>query len=58
MSIGHKGTIYAAKAMAITMSDLYKDEKLIKNITKEYLQRKGDEKYEAMIDGPAPINDN
>ena len=58
MSIGHKGTIYAAKAMAMTMSDLYKNEKLIQQINKEFLERKGDEKYVAMIDGPAPINDN
>ena len=58
MSIGHKGTIYAAKAMAMTMSDLFKNDKLIKNITSEYLERKGNEEYEAMIDGPAPINDN
>ena len=58
MSIGHKGTIYAAKAMAITMSDLYRNEKLIKDITQEYEDRKGDEVYEAMIDGPAPIDVN
>ena len=58
MSIGHKGTIYAAKAMAITMSDLYRNEKLIRDITKEYKERKGSEVYEAMIDGPAPINQN
>ena len=58
MSIGHKGTIYAAKAMAMTMSDLFKSDKLIKEITSEYLERKGDEVYEAMIDGPAPINEN
>ena len=58
MSIGHKGTIYAAKAMAITMSDLYKDHKLIKEITQEYKERKGNEVYEAMIDGPAPIDQN
>jgi aminobenzoyl-glutamate utilization protein B len=58
MSIGHKGTIYAAKAMAMTMSDLFKNDRLIKEITSEYLERKGDEVYEAMIDGPAPINEN
>ena len=58
MSIGHKGTIYAAKAMAMTMSDLYVNEKLVKEINAEYLERKGDEEYTAMIDGPAPINDN
>jgi len=58
MSIGHKGMIYSAKAMAMTMSDLFKSPKLISQITQEYNQRKGDEKYEAMIDGPAPIDDN
>tara|TARA_B110000003_G_scaffold52949_1_gene52637 strand:- start:4586 stop:6016 length:1431 start_codon:yes stop_codon:yes gene_type:complete len=58
MSIGHKGTIYAAKAMAMTMSDLYKNKKLVQEINQEYLERKGDEEYVAMIDGPAPINEN
>ena len=58
MSIGHKGTIYAAKAMAMTMSDLFKNKKLIQEINQEYLERKGDEEYVAMIDGPAPINEN
>ena len=58
MSIGHKGTIYAAKAMAMTMSDLFKNKKLVQEINQEYLERKGDEEYVAMIDGPAPINEN
>ena len=58
MSIGHKGTIYAAKAMAMTMSDLFKNKKLVQEINQEYLKRKGDEEYLAMIDGPAPINEN
>ena len=40
------------------MSDLFKSPKLISQITQEYNERKGDEKYEAMIDGPAPIDDN
>jgi len=44
--------------MAITMSDLYRNKKLIKDITQEYEERKGDEVYEAMIDGPAPIDVN
>ena len=44
--------------MAMTMSDLFIDEKLVKEITDEYLERKGGEEYVAMIDGPAPINDN
>ena len=32
---------------------------LVKNIKNEYLERKGDEVYEAMIpEGPPPVNDN
>ena len=59
MSIGHKGMLHASKAMAMTMSDLYQDKKLVKNIKKEYLERKGDEVYEAMVpEGPPPVNDN
>ena len=58
MSIGHKGAIYASKAMAFTMSDLFKDDKLIKEIKDEFLMRKGDHVYEPMIDGPPPINQN
>ena len=58
MSIGHKGAIYASKAMAFTMSDLFKSDKLIKEIKDEFLMRKGDHVYEPMIDGPPPINQN
>jgi aminobenzoyl-glutamate utilization protein B len=59
MSIGHKGMLHASKAMAMTMSDLYLNKELVKNIKKEYLERKGDEVYEAMIpEGPPPVNDN
>ncbi|MDP6922621.1 MAG: amidohydrolase [Lutibacter sp.] len=56
MSIGHKGMLYAAKAMAMTMLDLYKDPKLLKKIRSEYRRRKGAEVYEAIIPaGPPPI---
>ena len=56
MSIGHKGMLYAAKAMALTMYDLFKDPELVKEIQKEFKQRKGDEVYSPMIpDGPPPI---
>jgi aminobenzoyl-glutamate utilization protein B len=59
MSIGHKGMLHASKAMAMTMSDLYLNKELVKNIKKEYLERKGDEVYEAMVpEGPPPVNDN
>ncbi len=56
MSIGHKGMLYAAKALGLTMVDLYKDPKLVDKIKKEYRERKGDVTYEPMIpEGPPPI---
>lgn len=58
MSIGHKGMVYAAKAMGMTMLDLFKDPKLVEKVKEEFKTRKGDEKYEAMIDGPPPIPGN
>jgi len=57
MSIGHKGMVYASKAMAMTMADLMEDPKLVEKVKGEYKERKGDEKYEAIIpDGPPPID--
>lgn len=58
MSIGHKGMIYATKAMAMTMVDLFEDSKLVSEMKEEFKTRKGEEKYEAMIDGPPPIGQN
>jgi aminobenzoyl-glutamate utilization protein B len=56
MSIGHKGMVYAAKAMAMTMLDLYENPKMVEKISQEYKERKGDEIYKAMIpEGPPPI---
>ncbi|MEM9076491.1 MAG: amidohydrolase [Bacteroidota bacterium] len=55
MSIGHKGMVYASKAMAMTMTDLFENPKLVAKVKEEFKTRKGDEKYEAMIDGPPPI---
>lgn len=59
MSIGHKGMIYAAKAMAMTMVDLYKDEALRAKIREEFLERKGDYVYKAILpEGPPPVPGN
>ncbi|WP_108424679.1 amidohydrolase [Flagellimonas amoyensis] len=58
MSIGHKGMVYASKAMGMTMLDLFENPKLMEKVKEEYKTRKGDEKYEAMIDGPPPIPGN
>ncbi|WP_394749286.1 amidohydrolase [Spongiimicrobium salis] len=57
MSIGHKGMTYAAKAMGMTMVDLFENPKLVQKVKDEYVQRKGNEKYEAIVpEGPPPIN--
>ena len=59
MSIGHKGMLYASKAMAMTMLDLFEDEKLIASIRTEYVDRKGNVVYKAIIpDGPPPVPSN
>ncbi len=56
MSIGHKTVIYTAKALAMTMVDLYENETLRTSIRKEFEQRKGDRVYKTILpDGPPPI---
>ena len=56
MSIGHKGMLYASNAMAMTILDLFENQKLIDKIKTEYVERKGNEVYKAIIpDGPPPI---
>lgn len=56
MSIGHKGMIFASKAMAFTMLDLFENEKLLSEIKKEFILKKGNEIYKPMIpDGPPTI---
>jgi len=56
MSIGHKGMVFAAKALAMTMVDLYRDEDLRRKIREEFLERKGDYVYRAILpEGPPPV---
>ena len=56
MSIGHKGMLFAAKSLGMTMVDLFEDANLRDEIKKEFLDRKGTEVYEAMVpDGPPPV---
>ena len=55
MSIGHKGMVHAAKAMGMTMVDLFQSPKAVNEIKLEFKERKGDVVYEPMIDGPPPI---
>lgn len=56
MSIGHKGMLYAAKAMGMTMTDLFDNPKLVEKVKAEYKERKGNTVYEPIIpEGPPPI---
>lgn len=56
MSIGHKGMIYASKAMSMTMLDLFENPDLVTKVKAEYKERKGDVVYKPIIpDGPPPI---
>ena len=41
MSIGHKGMLHAAKALGMSMIDIYKDKKLREEIKKEFDERIG-----------------
>ncbi len=57
MSIGHKGMLYASKALSMTMIDLYTNPKLVADIKEEFKDRKGDYVYEGMIPaGPPPLD--
>lgn len=56
MSIGHKGLVYAAKALGMTMIDMFENPQLIEDINAEFKERKGDAEYKAILpDGPPPI---
>ncbi|RLD20037.1 MAG: amidohydrolase [Bacteroidetes bacterium] len=59
MSIGHKGMIYAAKALAMTMVDVFEDEQLRKDIRAEWVERVGDYEYAPIVpEGPPPVPDH
>ena len=56
MSIGHKGMLFATRALGTTMVDLFENEKLRDEIKKEFLARKGNTVWKAMLpDGPPPL---
>lgn len=56
MSIGHKGMVYAAKALAATMVDLYEQPDALAAVQAEFKAKKGDTVYKAYIpDGPPPV---
>ncbi len=56
MSIGHKGMLFAAKSLGMTMVDLFESEQLRKDIRAEFETRKGNHVYKGYIpDGPPPV---
>lgn len=59
MSIGHKGMAYAAKALSMTMVDLFQDPELLEAVKADFKEKKGDYVYKGFVpDGPPPINSN
>jgi aminobenzoyl-glutamate utilization protein B len=59
MSIGHKGMLFSAKALSMTMVDLFENEQLRQNMRKEFVQRKGNAVWKAMLpEGPPPVEKN
>ena len=58
MSIGHKGMIFAAKALGTTMVDVFENEQLRKDVRAEFEQRRDGHVFKAYIpDGPPPVPD-
>jgi aminobenzoyl-glutamate utilization protein B len=56
MSIGHKGMIYASKALAATMVDLFSDPKEVQAIQAEFAEKTKGLVYKPYIpDGPPPV---
>lgn len=56
MSVGHKGMLYASKALAATMIDLFKDERARKEIRAEFEEKTKDVTYVPYIpDGPPQL---
>jgi aminobenzoyl-glutamate utilization protein B len=56
MSIGHKGMLYAAKALAATAVDLFNDPAKRAELRKEFEQKVAGKTYKGYIpDGPPRI---
>ena len=57
MSIGHKGLVYASKALAMTMVDLYESAELREAVKAAHKERVGDYEYEGIVPpGPPPLD--
>ena len=57
MSIGHKGMVYASKALGMTMVDLFMDPKLIDQVKKDFKENRTNPAYDPRIPtGPPKLN--
>ena len=54
MSIGHKGMVYASKALGMTMVDLFKDPELVNQIKKDFKDNRTNPSYEPRIPAGLP----
>ena len=58
MSIGHKGMLYAAKALSMTMADLYANPKLVEAVKKDFKENKINPTYTPRIlPGPPSLKE-
>ena len=56
MSIGHKGLLFAARALGMTMVDLFESPELRAEVKEEFRERMSDREYKAILpEGPPPI---
>ena len=56
MSIGQKGLVYAEKALALTMVDLFQNGQILRDMHTGFLEIKGDHQPKAIIpNGPPPV---
>ncbi len=56
MSIGHKGMIYASKALGMTAVDLFTNSHLLEEVKAEFRTRLGDYQYKGLLPpGPPPL---
>lgn len=54
MSIGHKGMLFASKAMAFTKLDMFESEKLRDDGKAEFIKKRGNEVFSPMIPAGTP----
>jgi aminobenzoyl-glutamate utilization protein B len=57
MSIGHKGMVYASKALSMTMADFYKNPKLVEAVKEDFKKNRKIEEYvPRILPGPPSLD--